>query len=135
MEKLQKGKPIYAKTHAEFLNKVFGTNYKAWMKCVWRYKNDPSWIVWMVRFNKEDGGWRNTFVADSRIKQENLNGATIYDGMPIDLAVLGDKKRIVIQIVDGDFSRKYIFKGKYIYDEKASDPYGDIFFDRVSDEL
>lgn len=70
-EKIMKtGEPIYARTHAEFLNQAFGTNYKAYMKCVWKY--DENWIVWMVRFNTENAGWTNTFISDSRIKEENL---------------------------------------------------------------
>ena len=53
-EKVMKsGDVIYARTHAEFLNEAFGTNYKAYMKCVWKY--DEEWIVWMVRFNTENG--------------------------------------------------------------------------------
>ena len=39
----------YARTHADFLNKKFGTNYKAWMKSVY-YLNDE-YEVWMVRFD------------------------------------------------------------------------------------
>lgn len=30
-------KIIYAKTHADFLNQAFGTNYKGYMKSRWEY--------------------------------------------------------------------------------------------------
>lgn len=81
-EKIMKtGEPIYARTHAEFLNQAFGTNYKAYMKCVWKY--DENWIVWMVRFNTENAGWTNTFISDSRIKEENLKHVRVWDGKPI----------------------------------------------------
>ena len=90
---MKNGAIIYAKTHAEFLNQAFGTNYKAWMKCVWNY--DEEWIVWMVRFNEKEGGWTNTFVSDTRIREENLNRIGIWDGKPVKNVA---KKRIVIEI-------------------------------------
>ena len=55
---MKTGEFIYAKTHAEFLNEAFGTNYKAWMKSSWKY--DKEWVVWMVRFNRVVDGWTNT---------------------------------------------------------------------------
>ena len=129
---MQNNKVIYAKTHADFLNQAFGTNYKAYMKCVWPY--DDEWVVWMVRFGKCNGGWMNTFVSDSRIKEENIGGVRFYDGKSV--AVI-DKKKIVIEIVDSAFGgeRKYIFRGKYVYDEKNSNPYTIRYYDKVSDEM
>lgn len=128
-EKIMKtGELIYARTHAEFLNQAFGTNYKAWMKCVWKY--DENWIVWMVRFDKEDGGWTNTFISDSRIKEENLKHVRVWDGKPIKDV---DKKKIVIQIEDLGYTRKYTCMGRYIYDEKNSDPYTVRYYDKYSD--
>lgn len=62
---------FYADTHAEFLNNVFGTNYKQWMKSVWEYDIDT--IVWMVRFDKETrDGWRNSFINENELLEENL---------------------------------------------------------------
>ncbi len=115
---------IYAETHADFLNQAFGTQYKGFMKCTWRY--DDQWVVWMVRFNKTDGGFRNTFLTDTRIKEEDIAS----QNRPVK-----DKKKIVIEINDSGFWRKYIFRGKFIYDEKNSDPYKCRYYDKVSDEL
>lgn len=98
------------------------------MKCVWNY--DEDWIVWMVRFNKKDGGWKNTFISDSRIKEENLNRIKIWDGKPVKNV---DKKRIVIQIEDLGHTRKYTCKGRYIYDEKSSEPEIVRYYDKYSD--
>lgn len=56
---------IHARTHAEFLNKVFGTNYTQWMKSTWDYSDDT--IVWMVRFNGENSGYQNRILGDGRI--------------------------------------------------------------------
>ena len=128
-EKVMKtGDVIFASTHAEFLNEAFGTNYKAWRKCVWKYNEE--WVVWMVRFNKEDGGWRNTFLSNSRIKEENLNRVKTWDGKPIKCI---DKKKIVIQIENIGYTRKYTYMGRYIYDENNSDPYSVRYYDKVSD--
>ena len=127
---MKTGEFIYARTHAEFLNEAFGKNYKAWMRCVWKY--DEEWIVWMVRFNEKDGGWTNTFIENDRIKEENIGKHITWGGKPLtDL----HKKRIVIEIIDLGHTRKYIFRGKYVYDEKNSDPYAIRYYDKVADEF
>ena len=128
---MKTGEFIYAKTHADFLNKAFGTRYKAWMKCSWRY--DEQWTVWMVRFNKKDGGWTNTFVTESRIMQKNLNEVKVYEGIPIAQATT--KKRIVFEIDDSGDEKKYVFRGKFVYDEINSNPITSQFLDKVADEF
>ena len=128
---MKTGEIIYAKTHADFLNQAFGTNYKAWMKSCWDYNG--VWTVWMVRFNRTDGGWRNTFVSDTRIKEENLYNVKEWDRQPVSTNV--PKKRIVIQIEDFGHTRKYIFRGLYVYDEKNSNPYGVRYLDKVGEEI
>lgn len=128
---MKTGETIYAKTHAEFLNKAFGTNYKSWMRCAWPY--DDEWVVWMVQFNKTKNGWRNIFVSDSCIKQENLNAVKEFDGKPIDEATT--KKRILFEVDESGFLRKYIFRGKFVYDEEKSDPISSQYFNKVSDEF
>ncbi len=46
-------------TNAEFLNKNFGTNYKAWMKSRWNYSKQLK--VWMIILDgKVRRGWKNT---------------------------------------------------------------------------
>ena len=126
---MKNGEYIYAKTHSEFLNKQFKTNYKAWMKCVW--KHDEEWIVWMVRFNKEDGGWKNTFLSDTQIKEENLNkNGDIWNGKSLTCV---DKKRIVVEIEDLGSTRKYTCRGRYIYDEKNSYPKFVRYYNKYSD--
>ncbi|MBO5925652.1 MAG: hypothetical protein J6Q52_05290 [Clostridia bacterium] len=122
---MKAGDVIYARTHAKFLNEAFGTNYKAWMKCVWKY--DEEWIVWMVRFNEKDGGWRNTFLSNSRIMEENLDKVGTWDNKPIEDI---DKKRFVFEIVDLGYTRKYIYRGRFVYDEKNSDPYKVRYYDK-----
>ena len=124
------GESIKVNSHAEFLNKVFGTNYKAWMKCVWPSKgNNYGWIVWMVRFNETHGGFINTFVGKDKdtIKEENLCHVTSWE--------YRDRKKIVFQVVDHGYTREYIFRGKFIYDEERDDPLNVRYYHKVSDML
>ena len=122
---------IYARTHADFLNKAFGTNYKAWMSCVWHYTDET--IVWMVRFNQIRNGWRNRFISNNRIMEENLNKVTVWNGIPVKEGM--HRRRIVIEIDDSGRMRKYIFRGIYVYDEKSSDPVSVRYHDKVADEI
>ncbi len=128
---MKNGEFIYAKTNADFLNKAFGTNYNKYMKGTWGFNSE--WTVWMVRFNEVRRGWRNSFLPGNRIMEENLAHHTTWDGQDIRTEI--HKKKIVIQIIDGDFARKYIFRGKYEYDEKNSDPYSARYYNKVSDEM
>lgn len=126
---MKSGEIINARTHADFLNQAFGTTYKAWMKSVWRY--DENTVVWMVRFGKEDGGWTNTFLSDTRIEEKILTPQSTVSPLSEYLY----KKRVVIQVVECSYSRKYIFRGIYQYDEKNSDPCNVRYYDKLSDEF
>lgn len=131
---MKTGEFIYAKTHADFLNQAFGTNYKAWMKAVWPYY-DENTVVWMVRFNAKDGGFTNTFLSDTRIEEKLLDPNMQVS--PSNLYL--NKDRIVIQIIDIDLdhtrTRKYIFKGVYKYDKTNSTPPLVRYHDKISDEI
>ena len=128
---MKSGEYIYARSHADFLNKAFGTNYKAWMKCVWKYSDNL--YVWMVRFNHDDGGWRNSFVSSNRIKEENLLEVKTWDGLSVKESM--HKRRIVIEIENVGRLRKYTFRGIYVYDEENSDPYTVRYHDKIADEF
>lgn len=135
MEEIQMklNETIYAKTHAEFLNKVFGTQYKAWMKSVWSYNSN--YIVWMVCFDgKIRDGWKNTFIGWDEIKEENNDyNKKYYDGQPLPYYTY--QKRIVIEIDNTSFARKYIFRGVYQYDKEKSNPYQVRYYNKIADEF
>lgn len=40
------GDKIEARTNAEFLNLVFGTNYKQYMRSIYNYSNDS--VIWIL---------------------------------------------------------------------------------------
>ena len=134
MKKLTAGDVIYARTHADFLNKVFGKNYRQWMKSVWNY--DENTIVWMVHFDGASrSGWKNEFINGNLIKETNVWRVDTWNGRAIDWAVY--KKRIVIEVRGGDFfeSRSYVFRGVFKADEDKSDPYTVRYYEKISDEF
>ncbi len=129
---MKNGDYIYANTHADFLNQAFGTNYKAWMSCVWQYNEDT--IVWMVRFDKTNrSGWKNSFISDSRIKEENIYNKSEWNRAPVAKPLFF--KRIVVEVVDNCKPRKYIFRGIYRYDEQNSNPLTVRYHDKLSNEF
>lgn len=124
---------FYAVTHAEFLNNVFGTNYKQWMKSVWEYDIDT--IVWMVRFDKETrDGWRNSFINENELLEENLIlTRKKYDGAP--LRELLSLRRIVIAIDESGYRRRYIFKGVFTLNLKRENTTLRHYFIKISDVI
>ena len=62
--------------------------------------------------------------------EENLDKVGTWDNKPIEDI---DKKRFVFEIVDLGYTRKYIYRGRFIYDEKNSDPYKVRYYDKYSD--
>ncbi len=94
-------------TNAEFLNRNFGTNYKAWMKCGWNYSEDI--LVWMVNFNGSiSSGWEN------RVTDENTI-VEIYVGKPSEqmesYKSVNEKYRFAV-----DKSKGYKVLGLYKFD-------------------
>lgn len=124
---------FYADTHADFLNKAFGTNYRQWMKSVWKY--DDNAIVWMVRFDKETrDGWRNSFINENELLEENLIlTRTKYDGAP--LRELLSLRRIVIAIDESGYRRRYIFKGVFTLNLKRENTTLRHYFIKISDVI
>lgn len=103
-------KIICAKTHADFLNKAFGTHYKSFMRSRWDYDSD-TW-VWMVRMDGQiRGGWLNQITSDGEIVEEYVEN---------DLPTYANKAekpyRIVVRIFDTFSGREYHILGKYKYD-------------------
>ena len=96
---------IYAQTHAEFLNKVFGTNYQRWMKSVWKYHNYID--VWMVRFYDCRDDWENRFINGEEIIHE------VYLGSSPSTYDRSSNARIAVAIEDRGTYRQYSIKGLY----------------------
>ncbi len=113
---------FYANSHAEFLNKVFGTNYKAWMKCVYPLNDD--YEVWMIRFDgKVKDGWKNYYQGDI-IKDVNCENKHYWDGMPVSHYSRFMRKKLVFEIIEMGYykERMYVFRGVYECQIKESCP-------------
>ncbi len=105
---LTKGSIIVARTHAELLNKVFGTNYDSWMKSTYDYNYNTT--VWMIAIDKEfRSGFCNYFDENNNIieysKTKNTRSLKDY--------------RLVFEIDKSGAYRKYIYHGKYKIDRST----------------
>ncbi|MBO5354550.1 MAG: hypothetical protein J6B09_00610 [Clostridia bacterium] len=122
---------IYARTNFEFLNKAFGTDYKGWPKCTWKY--DEKTVVWMIEItgNVSKYGWKN-FILD--------DGNTVCE----EYVLPGDKiipthdklhhfRRIIVKR-EKAYDR-YIIMGLYEYDFKHSIEESKRVWRKVSDEI
>ena len=114
--KLAEKRTISARTNAEFLNEVVGTNYKQWYKS--GYILTSNTIIWMPRIdNKKRKGWRNKWLDDNTIL-ENFEGGDYSSDTSVK-----HPYRIVAEIIDDRYcGRKYKICGifKYIKEESTS---------------
>ncbi len=105
------GQSIYARTHAQFLNEVVGTNYKQWMKSTYPLSDYSD--IWMIRFTPEgisNAGWINTLSQNGKLLEERLIAA-VY---PSHKRGLFARTRVVFEIVETPYSgREYVFKGVF----------------------
>lgn len=101
---------IYAKTHADFLNQAFGTDYKGYMKSRWDLDND-TW-VWMVYIDEQvRSGWVNKIISEDQICEEYVwSDEPTYKNEP------ERAYRIVVRIVNTTRGREYHVLGKYKID-------------------
>ena len=105
---MEKGYQITVRTNAEFLNKVFGTNYKLWLKST--YELDDSTTVWMIRI---DGEKRNNF------KNYFDNGYIIEESLEEETRSL-KPIRMVFQIMGKKDYKTFVYLGKYTLDNGKS---------------
>ena len=99
-------KTVIARTHAEFLNKMFGTNYVRRMNCTWKY-NDQI-IVWMVRFYGRVGDWENRLLDDDDVIHERYVGDS-----PSGRVKWPHDARVAVAIEERNGIRQYQIKGLY----------------------
>ena len=103
--------PVHARTHAEFLNKAFGTDYKGWMKTVWHYPQSPNISVWMVRFYGQNDGWENRILDGGEVISEKYVGPTV--ALPSLARYVDGERRVVVSIEDRLGARSYTVLGVY----------------------
>lgn len=116
---MKSGDIFYARTHAELLNQILGTDYKQYMKCAYNLSDDT--VIWMIRLDGHESkaGWTNILRADGIYE--------VYTGDPcsrLDAHKTPNypKKRLVFDIVESAYQgRRYIFRGIYKFDDIAGD--------------
>ena len=107
-------KIIKAKSHADFLNQAFGTDYLAF--CRTRFSHGDDTWVWMARIDGvERSGWRNIKIGDKEICEEFVG-----QGEPTYTSSKERQYRIVVDIVDAPNERSYFILGTYEFDFKNS---------------
>lgn len=106
-----------AKTHAQFLNEKYATNYMQWYKSTWT-RNDGV-IVWMVAINGKTNkySFRNTLTDGGQTIIEEYFGTDIKTIKRFCDTVYGKR-----QVVNVDKSTHcYTVLGIFEYDKNASD--------------
>ena len=103
-------KQYYARTHADFLNRAFGTNYKQYPRSVW--KNPDGVPIWIVHNDgKIRAGWK-TYVYDDKIIEEYV-GSNPDKIKPVKKS---EYVRIVAKVIDSRVTllpMYYVIAGLY----------------------
>lgn len=129
LPKLKLWQVCKAKTHFEFLNKTFGTDFIFYRKNYWWYNQKI--MVWFPRIDgKIKDNFKNTFLDKSTILQTYCGETELFDGRPLTLDPSGTF-RLIFEVVDNP-NRKYIFQGVYVLDRDISTP-KEMVFKKVSD--
>ncbi len=113
------GDCIYARTHAELLNELCGTNYKAYMKSSKKLPDGK--LLWMIELGDfvSSSGWINKLESSDRISEKHIGDDFSFDkhntyvNAVIDWKDWDDSDRVVFDIVKTGTSRKYIFRGVF----------------------
>ena len=73
------GEYVYAETHAELLNELLGTNYKAWMKS--SIKLPDGRLLWMVDLGNylSSSGWINRLSGINKICEKHTGREFAYE--------------------------------------------------------
>ena len=120
------GEYVLARTHAQLLNELLGTNYKSWMKS--GYNLPDGKLIWMIELGNfvSSSGFINRLTTFDRISEKHVEKDYAYGThSTYKSAVLNNsyKKfadRVVFDIIKGETSRKYIFRGVFRLNEEES---------------
>ena len=120
------GEIVYARTNADLLNEVLGTNYKAWMKSsIMLPDNKRLWMIELGNF-VTTAGWKNTLLGGTKLSEIHVGGDYTFDshntywGARQSGKSWGPEIRVVFDIVKGSYSRKYIFRGVFRLNREES---------------
>lgn len=112
---MKTGDIICARTHADFLNKVCGTNYQSggYMRCTYHLGNDV--YIWLIRLNEKQSkeGWTNYDYGNLIVEDYTGNPKTRLE--PHKTSVY-THTRAIFKIVERNNERYYVFKGLFKFD-------------------
>lgn len=133
-KKIVKGQRIYAKTNADFLNQLFGTDYKQYMKCTYPISCQDDTLVFFLSFDgiKKSSGWRNFISGDCFIEKcDALDDLAIRDHacMPSFREL-----RVTFNKINTGSGFMFEFMGVYQTDKEKTEPTRRVW-NRVSDEF
>lgn len=120
------GEVVYARTHAELLNELLGTNYKAWRKSGIRLPDGR--CLWMIELGNfvSTSGWINRLVGMNKISEKHIGrnfsfeGHNTYKGAIIDRQSWGPTERVVFDMDKSGSLRKYVFRGVFRLNKEES---------------
>lgn len=120
------GEVVYAKTHAELLNELLGTDYKAWMKS--SIKLPDGKLLWMIELGNfvSVSGWINRQVGFDKISEKHIgeefdfDAHNTYKGAIIDRQSWNSADRVVFDMIKSGTSRKYVFRGVFRLNKESS---------------
>ena len=130
---MKTGEFVYARTHAELLNELLGTNYKAWMKSSIMLPDGKR--LWMIRLENvvSDSGWKNQLVSADRIEEKIVGELKFGD----QTTVLGSGKysedRVDFDLIPFGSHRKYVFRGVFRINLELSSVNKNVW-DKILDE-
>lgn len=131
------GEFVYANTHAELLNELLGTNYKAFMKCAIKLPDGK--LLWMIELGNfvSKSGWINRLTSTVRITEKQVTkeftGHMTYKIALLENEHFDSRDRVVFDIEKGWSSRKYIFRGVFRLNKEESTEEENVW-DLVADE-
>ena len=116
--------PKDARIH--FSKAVFGFDFDG-KASVWQY--DAEHITWMVSFDKKERkGWKNAFLSDDELYQENVYHKRLYSN---DMHY----KRLVFDMQESPSETLFVFRGIFVYEPEKSDLRGKMYFKKVASEF
>lgn len=113
------GEYVYARTHAELLNELLGTDYKAWMKS--SIKLPDGKLLWMIELGNfvSPSGWINRLIGSNKISEKHIGkdfsfeGHNTYKGAIHDKMAWSPADRVVFDMMKIGSTRKYVFRGVF----------------------
>lgn len=112
------GTTIEAKTHAEFLNKVLGKDYKGFQKSAIKLPDGK--LLWMIELGEfvSPSGWINQLVSsnlvtETHVREEFEFGHNTYKNACLTGRNFDDADRVIFDIIKNGEKRKYVYRGVF----------------------